>query len=358
MNIKTREHGSKKLRIKIIIPFFLISCVAIVILLVISRYQSTIFSPNVNTGSAEEAELYIPSNPTYDEVISILRFSGYIVNMEQFLWVAERKNYPSNVKGGRYIVKNNMSNNDIINMLRAGRQTPVNVTFNNIRTFEELAGIISRRLESDSVQFLHILKNEEIIEKYSFNKNTFISMFIPNTYHIYWNTLPEDFISRMKREYDVFWNASRLEKAKNISLTPLEVSILASIVDEETTKNDEKQRVAGLYINRLRKGIRLQADPTIKFALGDFSINRILTSDLKINSPYNTYIHAGLPPGPVKMPSIEGIDAVLNYEKHDYLFMCAKDDFSGYHNFAKTLEQHNRNAAKYHQALKRSKIYR
>ena len=358
MSIKLRERRSKKLKFKILIPLFVISCFAIVVLLIINSYQSAIFKPNVNTGDVPEAELYIPSNPTFEEIKDILTFSGYIINMEQFIWVAERKNYPSNVKGGRYIVKNKMSNNDLINMLRSGVQAPVNVTFNSMRTFEELAGIISKRLEADSLQFLQIFKDEDIIEKYGFNEKTFISMFIPNTYKIYWNSTPEEFVSRMKREYDAFWNNIRIEKAEKAGLKPLEVSILASIVDEETVKNDEKATVAGLYINRLKKGIRLQADPTIKFALGDFSINRVLTHDLKTNSPYNTYIHAGLPPGPVRMPSIQSIEAVLDYEKHDYIFMCAKDDFSGYHNFAKTLEQHNRNAAKYHQALKKSRIYR
>lgn len=358
MSLKSRESGNKKLKFKILIPCLLVGCFAIMILLVFIRYQNAIFSPNVDTGNAQEAELYIPSNPTFDEVLEILKFSGYIIDIEQFIWVSERKNYPPNVKGGRYIIKNKMSNNELINMLRGGYQTPVNVTFNNIRTFEELAGNISKRLEPDSVQLLQVFINEDIIEKYGFNKNTFISMFIPNTYQMYWNTPPEEFISRMKREYEIFWNDSRIEKAEKTGLTPLEVSILASILEEETTKNDEKPRVAGLYINRLRKGIKLQSDPTVKFALRDFSINRILIQDLKINSPYNTYIHEGLPPGPLRMSSIQSIDAVLNYEKNDYIFMCAKEDFSGYHNFAKTLEQHNRNAAKYHQALKKSKIYR
>ena len=217
---------------------------------------------------------------------------------------------------------------------------------------------MAKRLEPDSIQFLNALKNTDIITEHGFEAHTVIAMIIPNTYQIYWNTTPESFMSRMNQEYKRFWNDSRLQKAEEAGLSPIEVSVLASIVDEETVKNDEKPRVAGLYINRLKRGIRLQADPTIKFALGDFTINRVLTRDLKIESPYNTYIYAGLPPGPIRMSSIQGIDAVLNHEKHDYIFMCAKADFSGYHDFAKTLEQHNRNAAKYRSELQNLRIYR
>jgi UPF0755 protein len=343
---------------KTVIPLFFFFFIIIVILLALLRYENVIFGPNVDTGNVKEAEIYIPSNPTFAEVVDILNFTGYIIDIEKFKWVAERKNYPSNVKSGRYILKDKMSNNELINMLRAGKQAPVNVIFNNIRTFEELSGKIAKFLESDSIQFIEILKNSETYEQYDFDKNNFLSMFIPNTYQIYWNTTPEDFVLRMNQEYKRFWNEARLEKAEKAGLTPLEVSVLASIVDEETTKNNEKARVAGLYINRLRTKMRLEADPTIKFAMGNFSINRVLTRDLKIESPYNTYIHTGLPPGPIRMPSIQGIDAVLNYEKHDYIFMCAKSDFSGYHDFAKTLEQHNRNAVKYRQALKNLRIYR
>ena len=358
MSIKSNINRRNKIGIKIIIPLIVLSLITIMTLLVVGRYQKIIYGSNVNTGKLKEAELYIPSNPTFSEVVDILKFSGYIIDMDNFIWLAERKNYPANVKGGRYILKNNTSNNELVNMLRGGRQTPVNVIFNNIRNFEELAGSLAKRLEPDSVQFSNIFKDAEIPQKYGFSKNNFISMFIPNTYQIYWNTTPEEFISRMNQEYKRFWNETRLEKAKKVGLTPLEVSTLASIVDEETVKNDEKARVAGLYINRLRKGMKLQADPTVKFVLGDFSIKRILNRDLQMDSPYNTYLYAGLPPGPIRMSSIQGIEAVLNYEKHEYLYMCAKADFSGYHEFAKTLTQHNRNAAKYHSELQKRRIFR
>jgi UPF0755 protein len=342
----------------IVIPLFIISGIIIVMLLLFLRYQKVILGSNVDTRNVKEAEIYIPTDATFDEVVDILKFTGYIIDIERFVWLANRKNYPSNVKSGRYILKNKMSNNDLINLLRSGRQSPVNVIFNNIRTFEELSGKIAKFLEPDSMQLLAVFKDSEIYKQYNFNKNNFISMFIPNTYQMYWNTSPENFILRMHQEYKKFWNDVRIEKAEKAGLSPLEVSILASIVDAETTKNDEKPRVAGLYINRLKKGMRLEADPTIIFALGDFSINRVLNQDLKIASPYNTYIHTGLPPGPIRMPSIDGIDAVLNYEKHEYIFMCAHSVSSGYHDFAKTLEQHNKNAEKYRQSLKKLRIYR
>ena len=358
MSINMNINRKKGVLKKTVIPLLLISLLIIVVLLNFLRYHNTIFGPNVDTGGSKTVEIYIPTNPTFEEVIEILKFSGYIVDIEGFIWVANRKNYQLNLKSGRYVLKDNMSNNDLVNMLRAGLQTPVNVTFNNIRTLEQLAGIVAKRLEPDSLQFVQIFQDEEVCKKLGFNKESFLSMFIPNTYQIWWNTSPEDFLKRMKKEYERFWNANRLEKAEKAGLTPIEVSILASIVDEETKKYDEKPRVAGLYINRLRKGMKLQADPTVIFAMGNFSIQRVLFSDLKINSPYNTYIHEGLPPGPIRIPSIQAIDAVLNFEKHNYLYMCAKEDFSGYHSFANTLEQHNRNATKYHQALKKAKISR
>ena len=357
MVLKT-NHNHSKFRKRIIIPLFIITGLIIIILLGGLRYFNTIFNPNINTGDESQVELYIPSNPTFDEVVDLLKLSGVVIDIDKFIWVAQRKNYPTNTKGGRYILKNGMSNNDVVNMLRSGKQAPVNVVFNNIRTFEELAGVLAKRLEPDSIQFLNALKDEEIISENGFETHTVMAMIIPNTYQIYWNITPEGFMARMNQEYKRFWNDSRLQKAEEAGLSPLEVSILASIVDEETVKNDEKPRVAGLYINRLKRGIRLQADPTIKFALGDFTINRVLTRDLQIESPYNTYIYAGLPPGPIRMSSIQGIDAVLNHEKHDYIFMCAKADFSGYHDFAKTLEQHNRNAAKYRNELRNMRIYR
>ena len=220
-------------------------------------------------------------------------------------------------------------------MLRSGKQDPVMVVFNNMRTLDQLAGRVVRYLESDSAEFADWLTGNELPARYGFEAATFTSMFIPNTYEFFWNTGPEEFTDRMKKEYDKFWDGERDRKAKKMEMTRAEVVTLASIVDEETLFDDENSRVAGVYINRLEKGIPLQADPTLKFALGDFSLERILNEDKKIDSPYNTYKFKGLPPGPISIPSVSAIDGVLQYEKHNYLYFCAKADFSGYHAFAR-----------------------
>lgn len=343
---------------KVLISMYIIGALVVVMLAFSLRFYNRIFGPNVVVEDSKGTELYLPTSPTFEEVVGLLEHSGAVQDMKGFIWLARRKAYHINPKGGRYILKDGMSNNELVNMLRSGAQAPVNVTFNNIRKLEDLAAVFSERLEADSAAFMRAFTDEQLIKEVGFLPNTLIALFIPNTYQIYWNTSPKSLMLRMKKEYDSFWNEERLKKAETIRLTPVQVSTLASIVDEETIKRDEKPRVAGLYINRLNIGMRLQADPTIKFVIGDFNVNRVLTKDLERDSPYNTYIYAGLPPGPIRMPSVEGIDAVLNYEQHEFLYMCAKDDFSGYHAFARTLRQHNINAEKYRKALNRSRIYR
>ena len=226
-----------------------------------------------------------------------------------------------------------------------------------MRTVQDLAGRISQQLMLDSVTLLSALKDEKKVESLGFDTNTVVAMFIPNTYEVYWNTSLDNLLTRMKKEYNTFWNESRKAKAKNIGLSPVEVSTLASIVEEEATYSDEYPIVAGLYLNRLKRGQRLQADPTVKFAVGDFSLRRILFVHLDVESPYNTYRNDGLPPGPIRIPSIKGIDATLSPADHKYLFMCAKDDLSGRHNFATTHAEHMRNAARYQRALNEKKIY-
>ncbi len=316
------------------------------------------YSPNVTTTDSTNNYLLIPSHANFDDLVSILALGHYLKKTEGFIWLAEKKNFKDKVKGGRYHLKPNMSNNQLINLLRSGRQTPVKVTFNNIRTKQQLAGQIAARIEADSTKFISYLNDDAFLNQFDLNTETALVLFIPNTYELWWTSSSESFMKRMHNEYTKFWNQKRLDKAKTIGLTPVEVSILASIVDEETIKTDEKPVVAGLYLNRLKKGIPLQADPTVKYALGDFTIQRILKKDLEINSPYNTYKNRGLPPGPIRIPSVAGIDAVLNRKAHDYYYMCAKEDFSGYHNFAVNLNQHNQNAAKYRRALQARKIYR
>jgi UPF0755 protein len=234
----------------------------------------------------------------------------------------------------------------------------VHLIFNNIRLKKDLASKISKQLDIDSTEFINQLNDSAIAAKYGFKNSSFISMFIPNTYFINWNVTPEKLIERMNFEYKQYWNSARKEKAQLVGLSEIEVSILASIIEKETQKNDEKARIAGVYLNRLKHGWRLQADPTLVFAIGDFTIKRVLYEYMQFESPYNTYKYAGLPPGPICLPSISSIDAVLNAEKHNFVFFCAKPDYSGYHNFATNSAQHAANAEAYRSFLNRERIYK
>lgn len=320
------------------------------------KYYKYIYNPVVHLQDST-VYFYIYQADTYQEVRESLFECGIITDFESFDWVAEKKSYKNQIKPGRYLIKDGMSNNELVNLLRSGEQEPLNLTFISVRTIEQLAGRIGQQIAVDSVEILEYLTNPEIISHYGFNKNTFISMFIPNTYQMYWNTGSEEFVQRMADEFMAFWSEERLEKARSLGYSQSQVSTLASIVEQETQKNDEKSRIAGVYINRLNKGMKLQADPTVIYAAGDFSIRRVLYRHLEIDSPYNTYKYTGLPPGPICIPSISSIDAVLNYETHSYIFFCAREDFSGYHNFARTLTQHNVNARKFQRALNNSGIY-
>ncbi|MEJ5267135.1 MAG: endolytic transglycosylase MltG, partial [Bacteroidales bacterium] len=300
--------------------------------------------------------LYIPTGSDFEDVCRILKENNFVDDINSFRFVAEKKKYINSVKAGRYELYDGMSNNELVNLLRSGKQTPVNLSFISLRSFELLAGKLALYIEADSAVIAEYLNNPQTAEKYGFNLQTFMAMFIPNTYQVYWTITPEKLIERLYEEYQKFWNDERKRKASKIGFTPVEVSVLASIVEAETQKNEEKARVAGVYINRLNKGMLLQADPTVIFAVGDFSIRRVLNRHLEIDSPYNTYKYPGLPPGPINIPSISSIDAVLNYEKHNYLYFCAKADFSGYHEFAVTLAQHEINAKKYRDALRKAGI--
>ena len=250
-----------------------------------------------------------------------------------------------------------MSNLDLVRRLRSGHQEAIRLTFIGVRSREELAKRMDEELMLNGDTLLRLMNDSVWCASMGFNRQTIVAMFIPNTYEVYWNVSPERFMARMKREYKAFWNASRQEKAQAAGLSPVEVSVLASIVEEESAAVDEYPVIAGLYLNRLKAGIPLQADPTVKFAVGDFSLRRILDKHLEVDSPYNTYKYASLPPGPIRIPSIQALEAVLNYTKHRYLYMCAKEDFSGRHNFAVTLAEHNRNAARYRSELNRRKIF-
>lgn len=295
--------------------------------------------------------IYIDQTKSYDNLINQIRDSARVENIANFNRLASLLNYPGNLKTGRYAVTLEMDIKDLILDLRSGHQSPVKLKFNNIRTKEDFAIRISNQLMMTEDDLLRVLDDDNKCRELGFDSLTIAAMFIPNTYEFYWDISTDGFLQRMKKEYTKFWNADRTKQAEAIGLTLIEVSTLASIVEEECTFSDEYPMVAGLYINRLHIGQALQADPTVKFAVGDFDLRRILNKHLEVNSPYNTYIHTGLPPGPIRIPSIKGLEAVLNYKKHDYFYMCAKADFSGYHDFAKTYAEHQANAAKYRRAL-------
>jgi UPF0755 protein len=323
----------------------------------IAIFTFIFFGTNVKTGQ-KSVLIYIPDGSSYEQVMKILDSNLRIRNLKVLDWVGRKKNYPALIKPGRYLIDKDLSYNALINMLRSGNQHPVRVTFSNIQTLNQLAGKIGKQIEADSSQIISFLNDESNYSTDGFSKETIIALFIPNTYELYWNTDARGLYIRMLKEYRSFWNDKRIEKAKQEGLTPVEVAILASIIDDEVAKPDEKPRIAGVYLNRLRRGIPLQACPTIKFALNDFTITRILKKYLQVDSPYNTYKHNGFPPGPIGCPSIEGIDAVLNAEKHDYLYFAAKPDFSGYHNFSRTLSEHNHYAALYQRELNKRKIFK
>lgn len=315
-----------------------------------------VFRENVRVDAG--TRVTIPTGSDFEDLTDTLRSTGVLRSERNFIITSRLKSYGRNVKPGSYMIEPGMSNNNIVNILRSGRQTPVNVTFNNIRTLEELAGRIGGQIEADSASLSAFLGDENNYSADGFDRRTVISVFIPDTYQLYWSVDPQGFYRRMLKEYRTFWDEDRMAASEALELTPVEVSVLASIVDEEAAKADEKPRIAGLYLNRLRLGIPLQADPTVKFAVNDFTLRRILNKHLEVDSPYNTYNFKGLPPGPIRCPSRSGLEAVLNAEKHDYLYMVAKYDASGYHHFSRTLAEHNKYAAAYRRELNRRKIYR
>tara|TARA_B100001142_G_C14311249_1_gene646708 strand:- start:689 stop:1759 length:1071 start_codon:yes stop_codon:yes gene_type:complete len=355
--IKRRRYKSKPSFLKKVLISFVVILILFSLLLA-NRLYSYIYQPNIKLNDKTEEFVYIPSNSKFKDVIEILINNGLLIDKNSFEWVAERKNYKYNIKPGRYFLNRELNNNQLINLLRSGAQVPIQVRFNSLRSKEELAGIISHHLEPDSIDIVSYFSDSTFLSENELNINNISCLFIPNTYEFYWNTNEKDFVNRMLNEYNRFWNNDRTKKAKNLGLTRTEVAILASIVEMETYKKDERPTIARLYLNRLEKRMRLQSDPTVIYAIGDFSIKRVLTRDLKFDSPYNTYINKGLPPGPICFPSINSIDAVLNASDNNYLFMCAKEDFSGYHNFASTSKEHNKNAKKYRRALNKLKIMR
>jgi UPF0755 protein len=315
-----------------------------------------LMTPNVLIDQRERVVL-IPTGSDFKDVQDILIEGKYVNDILSFSVLSKFMKYDQYVKPGRYLLEADMSNLEAIRHLRSGRQEPVDVTFNNVRLKPELAQKITANLEAEADKFLAMLEDSVIVSKYGFTTEDIMTMFLPNTYEMYWTTDKEELMDRMYKEYERFWDESRKRMAQELDMTPVEVSVLASIVDAETNKVDEAPTVAGLYLNRLQRNIALQADPTLVYAAQDFTIRRVLDKHKEIDSPYNTYKYTGLPPGPIRTPSIAALEAVLNYEDHNYLYMCAKEDFSGYHNFATNLRSHLANARRYQRALSEAGIY-
>ena len=341
---------------KFILLSFLISCFA-GILLCIQLYKN-VFNTNIVFSGDKEKLLFINSDDDFNNVLNKLSDIN-LLNVNTFKWVANKKKYIQNIKPGRYLINNEMSINDLINLLKSGNQTPVKITFNNTRTINDFVSNISSSLEIDSVSLLNAIYDKNFLLNNKLTNENVGCIFIPNTYEFYWNVSSEGFLNRMLLEYDKFWNNDRIKKSKLIPLNLNEISILASIVQmEQNIKYDERPIIAGLYLNRINQNMKLESDPTLIFALKDFSLKRVLNKDKKVLSPYNTYKNKGLPPGPICMPSINAIDAVLNFNKHNYIFMCAKEDFTGNHNFARTYAKHLIYARRYQKALNKRKIMR
>ncbi|MEA5005711.1 MAG: endolytic transglycosylase MltG [Rikenellaceae bacterium] len=332
--------------------YILIAAGAAVLGLLFSvRTYRTFFISNV---IGEGTSLYIPHNAGYNQLLDSLEKTGCVKSMRCFKRAAGYEGLKEEIKPGMYRLKPGMSNHNLIRVIKHGWQTPVKLTLSgNIRSLEKLASLLSRKIESDSTTILSTLKDSLIVDSLGFNQLTFPSMFLPDTYEVYWTISPKELLFRFKKEYDKFWSEERLEKAGKIGLSPIEVSTLASIVSEESNLKDEQSVIAGVYINRIKKNIKLQADPTIKFILNDPSVKRILNKHLSINSPYNTYKYAGLPPGPIVIPQKSTIDAVLNYKSHNYIYFCAKPTLDGSHNFAVTIAEHSKNARAYQRAISR-----
>ncbi|MFY0627042.1 MAG: endolytic transglycosylase MltG [Reichenbachiella sp.] len=320
-------------------------------------FHQVIYAPNFLYEQDSKA-LIIPTGATFKDVQNTLYDERYLNDLVSFSLLSKLMDYDINIKPGLYLIRKDMSNYQVIRMLRSGDQTAVNITFNNVRMSGDLPEKITANLEMTPKDFLEIIRNDSLIEANGFDSLTIVGMFIPNTYQVYWTIKPEALFLKMKKEYDRFWNEKRLAKAKEIGLTPKEVSVMASIAQAEVSVGDELPVVAGLYMNRINKGYLLGADPTLVFANQDFEIRRVLNKHKLIDSPYNTYRYEGLPPGPINMPTIQALEAVLNYDKHKYLYMCAKEDFSGRHNFATNLKDHNENAKRFQRAMNKAGIYR
>ena len=331
-------------------PALFVGSAIFVITLTVYFYQ--VFYTSNLVLNKPRAYIYIPKQATIKDVVDSLKRYDNINDIVSFMFVSRLVGYNDNIRAGRFELEGEMGNLAAVLHLKNGARSTVQITFSNVRLKEQLSSIFCSPLAADNQLFDSLLQSVEFTKSLGFNPTTIASMFIPETYFFDWPTPPKKIFNRMKYEYDSFWKREEREaKLKALGMTKMEVSVLASIVQAETLKADEKPRVAGVYINRLRKKMPLQADPTVIFALQDFSIRRVTKQHLKYKSDYNTYLKRGLPPGPINIPKPSSIDAVLNYEKHRYIYFCAKDDFSGYHNFAVSYKKHQANARRYRRAL-------
>ncbi len=314
------------------------------------------FGPQFHPAST--AYVYIDQDDTIDSIYNKVEKAGHPRAFIGFRWMAQYRHYDRNIHTGRYSIRPGESTYHVMSRLFWGYQEPMNLVVGSVRHLNRLARNVGNQLMTDSTAIARLLADSTYIASLGYDQQTLPALFIPDTYEVYWDMSAEEFLKRMTQEHERFWNKERRSKAQALGMTPVEVATLASIVEEETNNKEEKPIVAGLYINRLQRGMPLQADPTVRFAVGDFGRQRVTYTDLSLDSPYNTYLHAGLPPGPIRIPTPEGLDAVLDYERHNYLYMCAKEDFSGRHNFASNYADHLRNARRYQQALNKRKIFR
>ncbi len=307
---------------------------------------------------AKKTYIYIDRDDTMDSVMHKIKNAGNPHSMKGLEWLSSYKKSEPSIRTGKYAIKPNDNAYHLFSRISRGYKEPVNLTIGSVRTIDQLARNISRQLMIDSTEIAQLLHNAEFQSSIGYNEQTLPSLFIPDTYQVYWDVSAEDLMKRMQKEYKSFWNEKRMAQAQKINMTPIEIATLASIVEEETNNAQEKPMVAGLYMNRLKRKIPLQADPTVKFALQDFGLRRVTNDHLKTISPYNTYLNVGLPPGPIRIASKPGLESVLNFTPHNYIYMCAKEDFSGTHNFASTLTEHMQNARKYWKALNERKIFK
>ena len=340
--------------------FRIFTIISFLIIALIATFGYKVFFKSNTSFSEDFVYVYVNSGSSQDEMISSI--SSYIIDVESFKKAAKTKKYLENIKAGRFIISKGDGNNKIINSLRS-KNIPLNITFNNIQTIQEFSGYISKKIEADSTSLIESFTDENFLKSLNLSQESVLSLFLPNTYEFFWNTSADIFREKMVREFNNFWNENRIEKAKKIGLNPVEVSVLASIVQKETPKVDERPTIAGVYLNRLSKRMKLQADPTIVYVIKrkegfDKKIRRVLYKDLRIKSAYNTYLNKGLPPGPIVTPDFSAIEAVLNPSSHNFIFFVADVSNPGYHLFSRTLVEHNRKKRQYTKWLKENRIKR